>query len=166
MDVLKNQLAESHKDLHQWFLFHQECLLLGEDILAMQAYDAFMSYLQKHIQFENQYLLNDMRLNDGRWPLEVYRKEHDKLDAMLVRLSQMLVDYQRLQGRRKRLALLELLDYEQTLRHVMEHHEEREEMDLFSHVMKVNADWQTTNLQLQMRYADLKNLLKAKLEEG
>lgn len=167
MMPLREQLEESHKDLHQWFLFHQECLLLQHDTLAQQSFHAFADYLGQHIHFENQHILKqDIAADDLRWSVKVYQKEHDKLVSMLARLSQMLDGYYQMQGRRKRLALLEVINYEQSLLHVMEHHEEREEMDLFQWIQQEGEAWLAINQQLTDKYAGLKAELKLYLESN
>ena len=139
MNDLKHALEESHKDLKQWFIMHQECLLLSEDNYAKDAFNGFSALLILHIQFENDWLLNHdcFHSNDKhslRWSLKVYHKEHEKLLSMLKKLSNMLDSYYPLNGRIKRLALLEILDFQSSFLHVMEHHEEREEQDLFENL--------------------------------
>ncbi|NRB42425.1 MAG: hypothetical protein HRU20_28810 [Pseudomonadales bacterium] len=160
LNPLRLALEESHKDLMQWFLMHQECLLLGDDSQAQTAFLAFSDFLQTHLQFENSYVLKTAE--DLRWPLKVYQKEHDKLLLMLNKIARLLNAYYPLQGRKKRLALLEVLGYQGSFLHVMEHHEEREEQDLF---LQLDDDpaafkaWQDCEMQLQ-RYDEDKVRLK------
>jgi hypothetical protein len=171
MSQLRNSLEESHKDLYQWFLLHQECLLLHNDDDARLAFLAFTEYLQAHLEFENEYLLN-VQVMTGiplRWPLDVYQKEHAKLDKILAKLAGYLQHYYGLAGREKRLALLAVLDEEQTFRHVMEHHELREEQDLFSHLpdsLALHELWSDMQVRLVDKYAALKERLKLLLEEA
>lgn len=170
MSNLRNHLQESHKDLTQWFLLHQECLLLRDDESSKKAFNVFSDYLNRHIQFENEVVLVSMQsVEDSlRWKVHLYKKEHDKIEKLLVKLEEKLSQYYQLQGRRKRLALLEVLDDEQSFKHVMEHHEQREEDDLFLHldsVLKEDAteQWLEVNLKLEIQYKDLKHSLKTLL---
>lgn len=161
---LRFQLEESHKDLKQWFLMHQECLLLGDDHHAALAFDGFQAYLLAHLRFENNNLLSQ-DVHDLRWAVKVYRKEHDKLEQMLEKSVSLLRGYYLLEGRRKRVALLEVLDFQRSFLHVMEHHEEREEQDLF---LKLTYDadtlslWSDVSAQLQ-RFDHVRETLKALL---
>lgn len=172
MSNLLNLLQESHKDLNQWFLLHQECLLLGDDTAAQAAFSQFARHLQQHIGFENQVVLAAMQTEATalRWRPDLYLKEHDKIEKMLARLERLLSSYYRLAGRRKRLALLELVEIEQTLKGVMEHHEQREETDLFLHMERVVsgaavAEWQALAEAFHVGSRELKLSLKALLEE-
>lgn len=173
MQTLQAALQSSHEDLQQWFLLHQECLLLGNDPLAMQALHAFADYLNQHIHFENHTLFTAIADSAGtlRWPLPVYHKEHDKLQKMLQGLQQRTGQYQGFTGRYKRLALLELLDEQQRFRHVMEHHEQREEQDLFLLINQLPEhlflleQWQQIDRQLLQQFAPLRQSLKAILAD-
>lgn len=176
---LQNSLLESHKDLHQWFLLHQECLLLGYDEHACKTLDVFADYLHQHIDFENNALLPLFNLDSVvdeaeaialRWQPGVYLKEHKKLLTILQKQQQQLRAYIKLQGRRKRLALLEVLDAESTFIHVMEHHEQREEQDLFVQMQileldSIGLEWQKVDVELDEKYRDYKNQLKIVLED-
>lgn len=171
MNHLRNSLEESHKDLYQWFLLHQECLLLHNDADAQLAFLAFTEYLHAHLEFENQHLLNSVVMTKMplRWAIPVYEKEHEKLQKMLAKLAMYLQHYYALTGRDKRLALLVLLDEEQTLRHVMEHHEQREEQDLFLHLpdsVVANEEWRDINAMLDNKYSVLKKRLKLALGDS
>ena len=172
MSTLRNHLQESHKDLTQWFLLHQECLLLGDALSADKAFMVFSDYLNQHILFENTVVLVAMQPVEEclRWKLHLYKQEHDKIEKLLAKLESRLISYYLLQGRRKRLALLEILDDEQSFKHVMEHHEQREEDDLFLHFDGVLSDdatakWLDTNKKLTEQYSELKQSLKVLLEE-
>lgn len=168
MMPLNTALAENHKDLYQWFLLHQECLLLSEDDLAQQAFAAFSDLLQQHIHFENTYVLAELtQLNAAlRWPQSVYLKEHEKILKLLAAVNESLQRYSASQGRVKRLCLLELLEQQQTLRNVLEHHEEREEQDLLLalHSDAVKEQGYAAYLQCELQHASLKQRLKAFLQ--
>lgn len=172
MSDLRNHLQESHRDLTQWFLLHQECLLFGDDTSAHQAFVAFTDYLMQHMQFENEVVLTAMQAveSDLHWKLSLYHKEHLKIEQLLAKLQKKLQGYYALQGRVKRLALLEVLDDEQTFKHVMEHHEQREEKDLFLYLSEVLSEkktdrWRKIEAGLESQYSNLKQSLKQMLEE-
>ncbi|SRR5690554_2282225 len=130
---LAQQLTKSHRDLRRWFLFHQECLLLGQDNFAQQCFAAFADYLSTHMQFEDSVVfpLVQEHAIATQWPMLVYSKEHEKIYTLLDKNTALLDDYTRMRGREKRIALLELLEKQRSFSHVMEHHEEREEQDMF-----------------------------------
>lgn len=172
MSNLRNHLQESHKDLTQWFLLHQECLLLNNDEFANKAFAAFSEYLQHHIEFENNIILTAMQPFEDRlrWKLHLYKKEHDKIEQLLGKLDSKLTQYYQMQDRRKRLALLAILESEQLLKHVMEHHEQREEDDLFIYFEEllsenITMQWLTINQQLTERHDEFKQFLKQFLEK-
>jgi hypothetical protein len=169
MCKLRNSLEESHKDLHQWFLLHQECLLLQNDDYARDAIGVFSTYLYRHIEFENTFVLPAIGFSDLlHWSVTVYEKEHEKLIRMLDGIQQMLARYYLFSGREKRLALLELLEKEQSFLRVMEHHEQREGQDLFDHLPQLDASVHEQWLQVQetlfLSSDELKQSIKKYLE--
>lgn len=131
---LIDSLEISHRKLRQLFLMQQECLLLAEDEKAWQLMTVFADYLKAHLLFEEQHLFSlfsDSTKQVLRWQPLVYQKEHEKLLQLLAKNIAMLQSYSKLVGREKRLALLELLAKQNQFEHVLEHHEQREESDLF-----------------------------------
>ena len=154
-------LADSHRDLRRWFLYHQECLLLRQDHFAEQTFAAFSNYLTAHIHFENSALYTSIadEALPLQWPLRVYEKEHEKILAMLEKNQQMVNEYMAMRGREKRFALLELLDTQGSFLHVLEHHEEREEKDLFVLMAPLDlaeavTQWEAINQALQAQHGD------------
>lgn len=135
-------LEESHKDLYQWFLMHQECLLLQHDEHASACWQAFIACLRHHLEFENQYLLVDGVVDTStlRWGLIIYQKEHDKVLQKLNELTELFEYYLKQQGRVKRITVLELMEKQVTFRHLLEHHETREEEDLFKQLPEVRPE--------------------------
>jgi len=171
MSALQVQLEESHKDLFQWFLFLQESLLLANDKHAKKAFEVFSVFFQAHLAFENQYLLNSTSIEHEhlQWKPLVYQKEHEKLLRMLESLKDELLAYFQLSGRHKRLALLDVLANQQVFRRVMEHHELREEQDLFLHLEayeSLSEKWSGINVQLHTQFAKDKDDLKAWLQNS
>ena len=147
MNLAKINLAESitehHKDLYQWFLLHQEALLCDELILAGEAWQHFESGLRLHIALENEHLFSDnysvLELDKLTWGVHVYQKEHNKIEDLLDKLSDMLLMFKKITGRKKRLALLGLLEKQISFRQVLEHHEEREERDALLAIKQIES---------------------------
>lgn len=171
MSSLTSALEKSHQDLQRWFLLHQECLLVGHDDYALKSYAVFHDYLTTHLHFENLQLFPLIeQLATLKWPIAVYYKEHDKLLKLLANNQSMLQDYCLLSGRKKRIALLDVLDSQRVFRQVMEHHEEREESDLFLHIDQpaseaLLANWLEIDKTLAQRVAHLQLPLEAFLAE-
>ena len=95
---------------------------------ALQHLQHWWANLQRHIEIENTRLLPHVP-EGARWAARVYRLEHERIaelaDDYLVRVQ--AVVHQPPQdelGRRR--AVLMLLDAAHALRHVLEHHHERE----------------------------------------
>ena len=167
MSRLRNLLEESHKDLHQWILFHQECLLLQHDEYAEMALVGFSDYLTTHIEFENNRLFPAVDASQLRWPVAIYLKEHDKVLAFLTKVTRFFEQYVSLSGREKRLFLLEVLDAQSSFYHLLEHHEEREEQDIFDGIVDNDGlieQWQSLQTALTARYSTNKTRLKTFLE--
>jgi hemerythrin-like domain-containing protein len=121
-----------HRLLAQLLTMHQEALLIDDMVLALNVFDLFTEALQRHLDVENHLLLPLHRtlVQEYRWSSMVYEKEHDKLLQMAARIRRELAGLGALQGRARRLAVLEQLDYQRSFKSVMEHHEEREEQAL------------------------------------
>jgi len=121
-----------HRALAQLLTMHQEALLIDDMMLALNVFDLFADALQRHLDVENNLLLPLHRtlVKEHRWAQLVYEKEHDKLLQMTARIRRELVALADVRGRARRLALLEVLDYQRSFKSVMEHHEEREEQAL------------------------------------
>lgn len=172
MHALAQALTLCHEDIRRWFLYHQECLLLRQDVYSAQCFQAFSLYLTEHMQYEDTVLFPAfLRAEHSlQWAINVYQKEHDKLRKMLHENQIMLDEYLAMQGRVKRLALLELLNKQRTFAHVMEHHEQREEQDLFLKLDEVTLDdalrqWHQLEQKLKMQTQTLAKEVDAYLWE-
>ncbi len=133
-----SSIEEHHKSLYQWFLFHQESLLCQQDDMAAKAWQVFCEGLRLHIELENTYLFSSQSVlvQEGslNWPLKVYLKEHDKILDLMRKIDSLSDVYFESTGRKKRLLCLELIEKQVTFRHVLEHHEEREELDVLQNI--------------------------------
>ena len=167
---LARLIEESHKDLQQWFLMQQECLLLAEDNLAQQAFICFEQFMRAHLDFENRYLYCQQGLAaevDLQWSLGVYLKDHTKIEQQLVQQKCLLQSYCQLQGRKKRIALLELLAKQQRFTQLLEHHDLREESDVLKKIANdqhVAVLWCEQQKCLNMEHQSFKARLKKHLE--
>lgn len=122
-------VSHYHRHMNELVLLHQEALLLQQPILAERFLALFRTMISAHIDAENAWLLPRLdMLAEARWPARLYRKEHDKILAMLVNAETRMHGLAGKTGQTHRRAVLELLDYERALKNVIEHHEEREEM--------------------------------------
>lgn len=166
---LQQVLTDNHSDIRQWHLLHQECLLLGLDQQAQQSFSAFIAVLRLHIQFENEHLLYQPEAVDSdslRFALVVYQKEHDKILQLLQQLETDVAQYLQAKGRVKRMLLLDLLEKHFRLAGVLEHHEQREEEDLFLQInhLPLQKLWQQTYAPLEAKLLPFKQQLKAQLQ--
>lgn len=115
---------------------HQEALLDRRFGDATQLLEEYGERLREHIALEERYLLPKCAaLDSARWPPQVYRAEHRRIEQLLARTDERL----RREGHRGITAavLISILDEERTLKRLVEHHHEREETALFSEVRTV-----------------------------
>ncbi len=126
-------LLEQHVAFGDLFARHQEALLDRRFDEAMRLLEEYAERLREHMALEERDLLAQCTsLGSARWPPEVYRAEHRRIDQLLVKTG----------GRLRRLGqhgvkaavLISILDEERTLKRLVEHHHEREEMALFKEV--------------------------------
>ena len=127
-------LRHEHASLDILFRRHQEMLVSYAWARAARLLTRYQERLTVHIRLEEKFLLpycnNDGSGSSPRWGSHVYRTEHRKLEelvrAVIVRLTS---------ARRRGVTpamLIDLLDKERTLKHVVQHHHEREEKGLFT----------------------------------
>lgn len=107
--------------------------VVGADFAAAQARLArWQRALARHIEIENTRLLPHVPA-DARWAARVYRLEHERIELLAgeyaARVAAVAARAPRAE-RTRRLAVLALLDAAHALRHLLEHHHQREEMAL------------------------------------
>jgi len=88
---------------------------------ARQRLQRWRRALARHIAIENDRLLPHLPAG-ARWPARLYLAEHERIELLADEYAQ------RLGARRQ--AVLTLLDAAHPLRHLIEHHHQREEMAL------------------------------------
>ncbi|MGH8402528.1 MAG: hemerythrin domain-containing protein [Gammaproteobacteria bacterium] len=149
-------LSDEHMALSQMFARHQEALVMRSWARAARLLDHYRKRLQHRILLEERYLLPycvDEKL-PGQW--QVYISEHRRLENTLNNA------HIRLTAARRRgitaVALIALLDEEKTLKHILEHHLQREEA-AFSTILRQSLpmDVSTSVVHALMHPAKMKN---------
>lgn len=144
---LLSYVTEFHHQLNEAFLLHQEALLINALPLAADFLSIFQELITLHIAVENEHInpVHAELINDARWKTTLYVAEHDKILSLINNLSDKLSDkmqqsatlpehaQERSQKTHNRW-VIDILDYERTLKNVMEHHEEREEKGLLAEI--------------------------------
>lgn len=124
--------AQQHRRLEAQFQAHLLDLVAADFGRALKRLQAWHHALLQHIQIEDNLLLPHLP-EDARWPARLYLLEHQRIrelaDEHLQRL-QAMARRPRPRGRARHQAVLDLLDAAHALRHLSEHHHEREEMAL------------------------------------
>ena len=126
-------LLEQHLAFGGLFARHQEALLDRRLEDGTRLLEEYSEHLRAHIAVEEQALLPKCGGNgSSRWPPEVYRAEHRRIEQLLEKARARL----RREARQgiTAAALIALLDEERTLKRLVEHHHEREETALFAEV--------------------------------
>lgn len=146
-------LRREHASLDTLFRRHQEVLVSHAWARAARLLIQYQERLTVHILLEEKFLLpycNDDSGSSPRWGSHVYRTEHRKLEELVRAVSV------RLRSARRRgvtpAMLIDLLDKERTLKHVAQHHHEREENGLFTELHE--------RLPLEIRMELSKELLR------
>jgi len=122
-------LLEQHDALADLFACHQEALLDRRWTEAARLLEEYDGQLRRHMRLEEEHLLPRCEHAQARWPARVYRAEHRRIEQLMERTAEQLTNARRLGITPA--ALISLLDEERTLKHLLEHHHEREEKGLF-----------------------------------
>lgn len=131
-------LLQQHLDFGDLFAQHQAALLDRRFADAARLLEEYGERLRAHIAFEERCLLPQCATRgSARWPPEVYRAEHRRIEQLLEKAGEHL---QR-EARRGITAavLISILDEERTLKRLVEHHHEREESALFGEIYQVRT---------------------------
>lgn len=128
---------------------HQEALVTRYWKQAASLLEEYSTRLRRHIEIEQRLLLPhcDAVSASIRWQARVYRAEHERIAQLLARNIQHLA--QTRQRGMTPAGLIALLDEERMLKHVLEHHHEREEQGLFAELrLQLPAD-----IRKELKYA-------------
>lgn len=123
-------LQHQHRRLERIFRLHQIALVGGKPRRALALLQGYRRLLHVHTQQEEQ--LFDAALGAGlptRWPVRTYRAEHQKLFALIDSLCDKIVSLP--DKKLPALCLVALIEREKTIKGVAEHHQAREEQDLY-----------------------------------
>lgn len=131
-------LSGHHLALSDLFARHQEALVDRRWVDAARLLQDYEQCLLRHIDFEERHLLSRAdAAGNARWPSRVYRAEHRRIQQLLRKAADRLT---RARGSEITPAvLISLLDEERTLKHLVEHHHEREEKALFVELRDAGA---------------------------
>lgn len=123
-------LLGDHLALGDLFSRHQEALVERRWTEAARLLEEYEQRLLRHIDFEEQHLLSRADvLGNARWPSTVYVAEHRRIGQLLRKAADRLTRARA--SEMTSAVLISLLDEERTLKHLLEHHHEREEKALF-----------------------------------
>lgn len=138
-----------HDALARLYGRHQEALVTRYWQQAASLLEEYSTRLSRHIEIEQRLLLPhcDAVSASIRWQARVYRAEHERIAQLLARNIQHLA--QTRQRGMTPAGLIALLDEERMLKHVLEHHHEREEQGLFAELrLQLPAD-----IRKELKYA-------------
>lgn len=145
---LKNVIARCHVELDRLFFAHQEAVLVGEMSRALDELHRYSVAHDLHKRFEDTHLISRLaELDDpGSWPVTLYEREHDKIEAQLAKLRDTLngLVEQNIGGTALRIEIIALLDREKSYKGLCEHHQEREEAGMLPALdEQTDAAWRT-----------------------
>lgn len=131
-DRVPPYFEREHRRLDRQFHEHLLAIAGGSFVLARQHVQRWRLALARHITIEDTRLLPHVPDN-ARWNARLYRLEHARITALAeahaARVDAVSENPPR-DERSTRETILSLLDAAQALRHVLEHHHQREEMAL------------------------------------
>lgn len=130
-----------HERITEMFLVHQEALLALDVELALSRLKRFESELRDHMRVEEDLLLpvyaRAGRIQGG--PLEFYTGEHKRMIEFLERFTERLERLKQDPTNLKR-EIIELFDEQALFKHLMQHHDMREENILYPTLDKVTTE--------------------------
>ena len=126
-------LKHYHQQLNERLLLQQDALIDKNITLALQIFNQFQLLMIDHLQVENLILLPlHAEIEGVRWPSSLYKLEHDKIIKLMRKAERQLRSIQRHKHTDCRRDIVEIIDYQRSLKGVLEHHEEREEQGLLA----------------------------------
>ena len=134
-------LAEEHVRLQEAFARHRDALAEGRLAEARRALDEFARDLRAHMRVEEEVLLPLYGARGAGGPgagVEQFRSEHEKLLRLLERTDRRLAELEGAGAAPPR-ERVRLLDEEYALRHLLEHHDQRERAAFFPGLDRVIA---------------------------
>lgn len=128
----ENAFRAAHRPLEALLRGQLLALVAGDFPAALARFQHWLQALQAHITLEETRLFPHIPA-DARWAARVYRLEHERILALAqdqLRLLRQVADNPPQQLEHVRNTALDLLDAAHALRHLLEHHHQREEQAL------------------------------------
>lgn len=124
-------MVQVHDELDEAFAAHQDALVEGRVLEAKERFLTFRDALLDHMQIEDDQLLPvyalmpDPPVGGGA---DLFRAEHDRIRKLLDEFSQL---FDRLNAPMKSRDLVTVIERQRLLKHVLEHHNLREQTHLY-----------------------------------
>lgn len=132
---LCNRLEREHIEQLKQFQAHQEHLILLESQRALEILIDFESRLLNHMELEERYLLPLCETHidrAGHWGPRVYAQEHKRIKELLASARMRLASHcVKRDGTMTPADAIDLVDEEKVLKHLISHHQTREETALY-----------------------------------
>lgn len=136
---LRHRLEREHVSLMTQFRMHQECLVMRESKRALEILICFEGLLLGHMEVEERYLLPLCEIStdrSGHWGPHVYTQEHKRIREMLASLRmRMAMHSVKSDGGMTASDIIDLLDEEKVLKHLISHHQTREATALYPAIL-------------------------------
>lgn len=134
-----DRLLGEHRALVELFTRHQCALIERRWLEAAWLLERYARDLRRHIDFEERFVLPRCVGAPGtRWPGALYRAEHRRIEQLLGKAADRLASAHR--SEITAAVIIELLDAERVLKHLVAHHHEREEQALFVELRMSRSD--------------------------
>ena len=132
---LRDRLEREHVEQLKQFQAHQEHLILRESRRALEILIDFESRLLNHMELEERYLLPLCETHidrAGHWGPRIYAQEHRRMKELLAAARMRLAAHcVKGDGAMTPADVISLVDEEKTLKHLISHHQAREETALY-----------------------------------
>jgi hemerythrin-like domain-containing protein len=134
------ELLNTHHDIFEVFLEHQEALLHGDFPLALQRLRSYEKKIKRHIREEEE-LLMPVYSRAGKVPggdPQLFIGEHQRIVEFIDRLKKLL-PLKKGRGKKSTRQSIEILYQEAMFRWLTEHHDEREKQILYPTLDRVTT---------------------------
>jgi hypothetical protein len=150
--TLTEVITQCHRRLDEFFLLHQEAVLLGRFDEAIQLLNCFKELHHLHMGVEDKKLIPRLYgLGDrGRWPASLYTNEHGKIQELMAKTEDNLLSLSKgqLTNKTLRRAIISFLDREKTFKGLCEHHQEREEAGILPELdRQTDTQWRVSIIE-------------------
>ncbi|MFI5175059.1 MAG: hemerythrin domain-containing protein [Terriglobia bacterium] len=133
-------LLNTHRDIFEVFLTHQEALLREDFPLALRRLKSYERKIKRHIREEEEWLM-PAYARAGKVPggdPQLFIGEHRRIVEFIDRLKRMS-PRKRVSGRKATRQAIEILYQEAMFRWLIEHHDEREKQILYPTLDRVTT---------------------------